>query len=311
MMIINNTYKKHVIKWLNEKKSYVKESTYANYSYIVYNYIIPYVGNYNVKKLNKKVFQDLILNLHEKSLSNKTIKDIIMVIKSSLRKVFEENKIKSFSLKLVYPKEKNIKTMNVLSKNEQHILMEYIIKNISDKNVGILLSLLCGLRIGEVCALKWENIDLENKIIHITKTIQRIYIKENNTILSKVVITNPKTIKSNRDIPINDFMYEKLINLRKNNNVFVLSGNAQYIEPRTYRNYFTKILKSLNLRHFKYHSLRHTFASNLISLKIDYKTVSELLGHSNISLTLNLYVHPSNQDKLECIDILTKNIMYK
>lgn len=310
-MIINNTYKKHVIKWLNEKKSYVKESTYANYSYIVYNYIIPYVGNYNVKKLNKKVFQDLILNLHEKSLSNKTIKDIIMVIKSSLRKVFEENKIKSFSLKLVYPKEKNIKTMNVLSKNEQHILMEYIIKNINDKNVGILLSLLCGLRIGEVCALKWENIDLENKIIHITKTIQRIYIKENNTILSKVVITNPKTIKSNRDIPINDFMYEKLINLRKNNNVFVLSGNAQYIEPRTYRNYFTKILKSLNLRHFKYHSLRHTFASNLISLKIDYKTVSELLGHSNISLTLNLYVHPSNQDKLECIDILTKNIMYK
>lgn len=310
-MIINNTYKKHVIKWLNEKKSYVKESTYANYSYIVYNYIIPYVGNYNVKKLNKKVFQDLILNLHEKSLSNKTIKDIIMVIKSSLRKVFEENKIKSFSLKLVYPKEKNIKTMNVLSKNEQHILMEYIIKNISDKNVGILLSLLCGLRIGEVCALKWENIDLENKIIHITKTIQRIYIKENNTILSKVVITNPKTIKSNRDIPINDFMYEKLINLRKNNNVFVLSGNAQYIEPRTYRNYFTKILKSLNLRHFKYHALRHTFASNLISLKIDYKTVSELLGHSNISLTLNLYVHPSNQDKLECIDILTKNIMYK
>lgn len=310
-MIINNTYKKHVIKWLNEKKSYVKESTYANYSYIVYNYIIPYVGNYNVKKLNKKVFQDLILNLHEKSLSNKTIKDIIMVIKSSLRKVFEENKIKSFSLKLVYPKEKNIKTMNVLSKNEQHILMEYIIKNISDKNVGILLSLLCGLRIGEVCALKWENIDLENKIIHITKTIQRIYIKENNTILSKVVITNPKTIKSNRDIPINDFMYEKLINLRKNNNVFVLSGNAQYIEPRTYRNYFTKILKSLNLRHFKYHALRHTFASNLISLKIDYKTVSELLGHSNISLTLNLYVHPSNQDKLECIDILTQNIMYK
>ena len=310
-MIINNTYKKHVIKWLNEKKSYVKESTYANYSYIVYNYIIPYVGNYNVKKLNKMVFQDLILSLHEKSLSNKTIKDIIMVIKSSLRKVFEENKIKSFSLKLVYPKEKNIKIMNVLSKNEQHILMEYIIKNISDKNVGILLSLLCGLRIGEVCALKWENIDLENKIIHITKTIQRIYIKVNNTILSKVVITNPKTIKSNRDIPINDFMYEKLINLRKNNNVFVLSGNAQYIEPRTYRNYFTKILKSLNLRHFKYHALRHTFASNLISLKIDYKTVSELLGHSNISLTLNLYVHPSNQDKLECIEILTKNIMYK
>ena len=257
------------------------------------------------------MFQDLILNLHEKSLSNKTIKDIIMVIKSSLRKVFEENKIKSFSLKLVYPKEKNIKTMNVLSKNEQHILMEYIIKNISDKNVGILLSLLCGLRIGEVCALKWENIDLENKIIHITKTIQRIYIKENNTILSKVVITNPKTIKTNRDIPINDFMYEKLINLRKNNNVFVLSGNAQYIEPRTYRNYFTKILKSLNLRHFKYHALRHTFASNLISLKIDYKTVSELLGHSNISLTINLYVHPSNQDKLDCIDILTQNIMYK
>ena len=173
------------------------------------------------------------------------------------------------------------------------------------------VSLLCGLRIGEVCALKWENIDLENKIIHITKTIQRIYIKENNTILSKVVITTPKTIKSNRDIPINDFIYEKLINLRKDGNVFVLSGNEQYIEPRTYRNYFTKIFKSLNLRHFKYHALRHTFASNCISFGTDYKTVSELLEHSNTSLTLNLYVHPSTQDKIKCVDLLAENMMFK
>lgn len=234
-----------------------------------------------------------------------------MVIKGSLRKAFNKNITECFSLKLDYPKEKNIKIMNVLSKNEQHILMEYVIKNINDKNIGILLSMLCGLRIGEVCALKWENIDLKNRLIHITKTIQRIYIKEKSIISSKVIIDTPKTIKSNRDIPINDFLYKILIKLRKNNSNFILTGNQKYIEPRVYRNHFSNILKKLNLNHFKYHSLRHTFASNLISLKIDYKTVSELLGHSNISLTLNLYVHPSIQDKLECIDMLTNNIMYK
>ena len=304
-------YENYAIKWLIDKKTYVKESTYANYSYIVYNYLIPNLGNYKLNELNNKLIQNLIIKFHENNLSNKTIKDIIMVLKSSLNRAFNENIIKKFSLNFSYPNNINIKSLYVLSKNEQYILMEYALNGIDEKNLGILISLFCGLRIGEVCALQWKDIDFENRMIHITKTLQRIFIKEKNKTTSKIIITSPKTLKANRDIPITKVLFEKLKKMKNKNDYYILTGNLNYIEPRVYRSYFSKVLKSLDIAHFKYHCLRHTFASNCISLGTDYKTVSELLGHSNISLTLNLYVHPSVQDKIKCVDLLAKNMMYK
>lgn len=304
-------YENYAVKWLIDKKTYVKESTYANYSYIVYNYLIPNLGNYKLNELNNKLIQNLIIKFHENNLSNKTIKDIIMVLKSSLNRAFNENIIKKFSLNFSYPNNINIKSLYVLSKNEQYILMEYALNGIDEKNLGILISLFCGLRIGEVCALQWKDIDFENRMIRITKTLQRIFIKEKNKTTSKIIITSPKTLKANRDIPITKVLFEKLKKMKNKNDYYILTGNLNYIEPRVYRSYFSKVLKSLDIAHFKYHCLRHTFASNCISLGTDYKTVSELLGHSNISLTLNLYVHPSVQDKIKCVDLLAKNMMYK
>ena len=149
MLIGKIKYERYIISWLNDKKLYVKESTYANYSFIVYNYIIPEIGYYNLKQLNNSLLQHLVVKLYEKNLSIKTIKDIIMVIKSSLIKAFDDNKVK-----LNYPKEKNIKKVNVLSRIEQHILMEYVLNNNDAKNLGILITMYCGLRIGEICALK-------------------------------------------------------------------------------------------------------------------------------------------------------------
>lgn len=304
-------YENYAIEWLIDKKTYVKESTYANYAYIVYNYLIPNLGNYKLNELNNKMIQNLIIKFHENNLSNKTIKDIIMVLKVSLNSAFNENVIKKFSLSFSYPNNINVKSLYVLSKNEQYILMEYALNGIDDKNLGILISLFCGLRIGEVCALKWKDIDFENKMIHITKTLQRIFLKEKNKTISKIIITSPKTLKANRDIPITKVLFEKLKKMKKKDDYYILTGNLNYIEPRVYRSYFSRVLKNLNIEHFKYHCLRHTFASNCISLGTDYKTVSELLGHSNISLTLNLYVHPSVQDKIKCVDLLAKNMMYK
>lgn len=311
MLIGKIKYERYIISWLNDKKLYVKESTYANYSFIVYNYIIPEIGYYNLKQLNNSLLQHLVVKLYEKNLSIKTIKDIIMVIKSSLIKAFDDNKVKKFSLKLNYPKEKNIKKVNVLSRIEQHILMEYVLNNNDAKNLGILITMYCGLRTGEICALKWKDIDMDNKIIYVNKTLQRIFLRNEKRSESKVIITTPKSKKSCRDIPINDALYKTLIKNKKKDDYYVLSGNLKYIEPRVYRIYFSNLLKKLKLKHFNYHSLRHTFASTCISLGIDYKTVSELLGHSTIALTLNLYVHPSLQDKIKCTDAIAKNLMYK
>lgn len=153
-----------------------------------------------------------------------------------------------------------------------------------------------------------EDIDFDKKIIKINKTLQRIYIKDKNKSSSKVIITNPKTINSSRIIPLNNDLINILNNEKSNNNYYILTNSIKYIEPRSYRYYFNNLLKKLNIKHFNFHSLRHTFATNCISLGIDYKIVSELLGHSNINTTLNLYVHPRIEDKRKCIDLIYNNV---
>lgn len=311
MLIIKKIkYKDYLYEWLINKKSFIKESTYANYSNIVFSYITPKLGNYYLNELNNKIIQDYILYLHNtKNLSVKTIKDIIMIVKESIKCAVNNNVIKSFDLKFSYPKNNITNHMYVLTKREQNILMEYVLNNINNKSIGILMSLLLGIRIGELCALKWEDIDFKRKILHVNKTVQRIYIKDINNNISKVIISLPKTNNSNRDIPINKELLDILKTLKTNKEDYVLTRNNKNTEPRVYRSYFNTILKKNNIKHIKFHSLRHTFATNCISLGIDYKTVSELLGHSNINTTLNLYVHPRLSQKKKCISKLYKNVI--
>ena len=308
MVIKKYKYEKYLYKWLLNKRKFVKESTYANYSNIVFKYIIPYIGNYYINSINHDILQNYIFILSDNNLSNKTIKDIMLIVKSTIKQLFYDNKIKIFNLKFYYPKDNKNKKMYVLSKNEQNKLMEYILNNINNKNIGILLSLMLGLRIGEVCALKYSDIDFKRNIIHINKTLQRIYIKENKKSYTKIIITEPKSINSIRDIPVNENIIKILKKFNKSKDYYILTNNNKYIEPRVYRSYFNNLLKKLNINHFSFHSLRHTFATNCISLNIDYKTVSELLGHSNINITLNLYVHPNISQKRKCINMIYKNI---
>ena len=133
-----------------------------------------------------------------------------------------------------------------------------------------------------------------------------MYIKDKDKNISKVIITTPKTKNANREIPINKDFMEVLKPLKTDKDNYILSNNDKYIEPRTYRKYFNKKLKELKIKHFNFHSLRHTFATNCISLGCDYKTVSELLGHANVNITLNLYVHPRYSQKKKCIDLVSK-----
>lgn len=306
MIIKKQKYKDYMINWIEEKRNFIKESTYANYSNLLYNYILPNVGDYKLKELNYKIIQDMILKLFSNGngLSIKTIKDIVTLINSSLRSAFNDYKLKQFNLRFNYPKELSIRKMQLLSKEEQNILLDYILNNISEKNIGILISLLYGLRIGEICALKWCDIDFKSNLIHVNKTIQRIYIKQNKGSISKIIITVPKTKNAIRDIPISDKFAVILSKMQKDENNYIITGNNNYVEPRSYRNYFSNLLKKLNFKNFKFHSLRHTFATNCIELGTNYKTVSELLGHSNINTTLNLYVHPSFSEKKNCINNL-------
>lgn len=306
-------YKDWIYEWLIEKKEYIKESTYANYSNNVFNHIIPNLGNYYLNDINHKIIQDFLLNLSKTGkkdgsggLAEKTIKDITIIVKGSLKKAINEERMKHIVLSFNYPKSQEEKKIYILTKREQNKITDYVLNNLSTRNIGILISLYSGIRIGELCALKWEDIDLKKGIIYIRKTIQRIYIKDKYNNVSKIILTTPKTKNANREIPVNKNFLEILKKVKANKEDYILTGNKEYIEPRTYRKYFNKVLDKININHFNFHSLRHTFATNCISLGVDYKTVSELLGHANVNITLNLYVHPRLSQKKKCIDLICK-----
>ncbi len=306
-------YKDWIYTWLLEKKDYIKESTYANYSNNIFNHIIPKLGNYYLNELNHKVIQDFLLELSKNGrkdntggLAEKTIKDITIIIKGSIKKGINEDKIKHIELTFNYPKDNKENKLYVLTKREQNKITNYVLENINSRNIGLLISLYSGIRIGELCALRWEDVDFKKNCLTINKTIQRVYIKDKNKNISKVIITTPKTKNANREIPINKDFLEILKKVKSEKKNYILTGNEKYIEPRTYRKYFNKILDELKIKHFNFHSLRHTFATNCISLGVDYKTVSELLGHANVNITLNLYVHPRYSQKKKCIDLVCK-----
>ena len=306
-------YKDWIYTWLLEKKDYIKESTYANYSNNIFNHIIPKLGNYYLNELNHKVIQDFLLELSKNGrkdntggLAEKTIKDITIIIKGSIKKGINEDKIKHIELTFNYPKDNKENKLYVLTKREQSKITNYVLENINSRNIGLLISLYSGIRIGELCALRWEDVDFKKNSLTINKTIQRVYIKDKNKNISKVIITTPKTKNANREIPINKDFLEILKKVKSEKKNYILTGNEKYIEPRTYRKYFNKVLDELKIKHFNFHSLRHTFATNCISLGVDYKTVSELLGHANVNITLNLYVHPRYSQKKKCIDLVCK-----
>lgn len=156
-----------------------------------------------------------------------------------------------------------------------------------------------GIRIGEICALKFEDISLSDKIIHIDKTVQRVQnFNETSPQKTSVIITLPKSPKSIRDIPIPNF----IINIIKENfecspNAFLLSGNTSFIEPRTLENRFNSILKQCDIENVNFHVLRHTFATHSVEVGFETKSLSEILGHSSVNITLNRYVHTSMQLK--------------
>ena len=306
-------YSDWIYEWLIDKKEYIKESTYANYSNNIFNHIIPKLGNIYIQDLNHKTIQDFLLNLFKSGrkdgsggLSEKTIKDITIIIKGSLRKAINEEKIRHFELTFNYPKDNKDSKIYILSKHEQNKLTNYVLENLTNRNIGLLISLYSGLRIGELCALQWNDIDFKKNILSVNKTIQRVYIKDKDNNISKVIITTPKTKNANREIPINKEFLELLKKLKTKGNDYIITGSSKYLEPRTYRKYFNKVLKQVKIKQFNFHSLRHTFATNCISLGVDYKTVSELLGHANVNITLNLYVHPRLSQKKKCIDMICK-----
>ena len=312
----NYLFEECMYQWLESRKPFVKESTYANYSLAAVNHIVPALGKYDIREVKEDVLQNLVLEWtrigrvdRPGGLSIKTIKDLTMIIKSIIKFGNKTLDVMLPDFNLQYPKKINSKGLKVatLSDGEYIKVMETVERKLSSRTIGIAIALHTGIRIGELCAVKWEDVDLENNQIRITQTLQRIFGKNTEGQgYSKVVSTDAKTEHSIRNIPISSKLKELLEKTYcSNSSAYVLTNTKKYVEPRNYRIYFYKFLKNNNLRKINFHGLRHTFATRLIEKGVDYKTVSELLGHANVTTTMNLYVHPSMEAKrkaVECIN---------
>ena len=294
--------------WKEEKRQFVKKSTFAAYSLIVETHLQPAFGN--LTAVTEKDVQDFVLQKLNGGLSQKTIKDMLIVLRMILKFGAKKNYCVYAPIDVIFPTDRERQELEVLSIANQKKIMRFVEDNFTFRNLGIFICLSTGIRIGEICALTWDDIDIENGVIHIRKTIQRIYVKENGIKKTELLIDTPKTATSMRDIPMIKDLYEILKPLKKvvNNDYFVLTNEATPTEPRTYRNYYKKLLDKLGIPPIKFHGLRHSFATRCIESKCDYKTVSVILGHSNISTTLNLYVHPNYEQKKKCIDKMFRKI---
>lgn len=297
-------------QWIDYKRRQVKESTMCAYLLSVKNHLLPSFNGRNIETITRKDLQNFIYDHIDAGLSPKSCKDIVIVMKMIMNYASEEMDIPVHTVKkLTYPtaNKEGRKTLQRYTSEEYRKIVSYAIENPSSKNLGIAMTISSGMRIGEICALQWQDVDIENKLIHINKTIERIYYeKDNGKMHTKLIFSTPKTISAKRSIPILKELFpmvKKFAALYKPE-YFVCSCNEKPIEPRTYRNYYTEyILKKAKLSHLtNFHGMRHTFASLMIESKVDPKTVSSILGHSDISTTLDLYVHPTEENKRNSIN---------
>jgi integrase len=294
--------------WKIDKKQYVKRSSFSAYMLLLENHLIPvFGGKYDIEETEVQAFVHKKL---EQGLSQKTVKDILIVLKMVLKFAVKNKWLEHRQLDIQFPTERAKQSIEVLSRNHQKKVMEHIQEHFTFRNIGVYICLCSGMRIGEICALTWDDIDTDNGIININRTIQRIYTIEGDIRKTEVILDTPKTKNSIREVPMTKELLKMLKPIKKivNPSFFVLTNEAKATEPRTYRAYYKSLMQALQLPELKFHGLRHSFATRCIESKCDYKTVSVLLGHSNISTTLNLYVHPNLEQKKKAIDQMLRGL---
>lgn len=307
--MIHKTIREIAAAWKEYKRPYVKQSTMAAYVLILENHILPTFGEDN--SLPEQSVQAFVLHKIESGLSTKSVKDILIVLKMVMKFGVKKEWMTYYEWDIKYPPSSENKVLDVLSVTNHRKILNHIQSHFTFMGLGIYISLSTGLRIGEICALKWSDINVTDGILTVNRTIERIYIIEGEKKHTELVMNTPKTKNSCREIPMNKELLGMLKPLKKvvNDDYYILTNDERPTEPRTYRNYYKRLMEKLDIPKLKYHGLRHSFATRCIEVGCDYKTVSVLLGHSNISTTLNLYVHPNMEQKKRCIDKVFKSLV--
>lgn len=280
----------------------IKQSTKTVYQSYFNKHIKTGIGKVKLKRLNADILQGCVDKLSGE-LAPRSVHTIFAMLKSCLQSAYEHRLIADIYSHIRLPKIPKA-AIDILSKEQQKRLEDAVLASGDDKNIGILLCLYTGMRIGELCALKWENVDFDKSILRIRSTLYRVKIRDGKT-KTKVIDTPPKSPSAVRDIPIPEFLKARLLSM-KNETGYVINNNGKYIEPAVYSRRLKRLLKKSELPDIRYHDLRHTFAGRALEIGMDVKTLSELLGHASVSTTLNLYGHSLPEHKQHEIERLAQ-----
>lgn len=292
-------------EWLRTKRLSVKESTYIRYRNTIENHIKPDLGKYPICKISTSLMEQFVAHKLQDGrkdgkggLSPKSMSDIMVIIKESFKYAQSYGVIVICSFDRISFK-KNAQEMRVLSLLEEQRLLSVLFKDFDRYKLGVFICLYTGIRIGELCALQWKNISFSENVIKIEHTMQRLQSEDLNTLQkTRIIVTEPKSYAALRTIPLPEFVIDVIKPFVGTPNTYVLSGECKtFIEPRTMQNRFKTYLVEGQINDANFHSLRHTFATRCVEAGFDVKTLSEILGHSSVKITLDKYVHSSMQLK--------------
>ncbi len=280
----------------------VKESTLANYDMKTVKHLLPEFGDRHICSIKKEDIYAFIRRKQQSGLSPRYVSDLLVLLKTIFKFAANTYAVAdpAKSVRIVRKKAAPILLLDTL---QQDKLYSYLAAHRDLTTLGIALSAGTGIRIGELCALQWGDIDFQKRTLTVRKTIQRIRCRDGGR-RTKIIITSPKSDSSRREIPVPDFLLAMLRDFRSREEDFVLSGSEKPVEPRTMQYRFGRILKNADLPSVHFHALRHIFASACVRLGFDVKALSELLGHSGVEITLNSYVHSSLEQKRKYMDLV-------
>ncbi|MDE6875566.1 MAG: site-specific integrase [Lachnospiraceae bacterium] len=300
--------------WLSDIRINVKESTYTRYYRIVNKYLLPMIDKQRLDKMDQGYLNGLTANLLLRggtggtALAPKTVTDILCVLKSILKYGTENGVVCPDGNRLRYPPKKG-KAAKILTDDNRIRIERQLLNSDDTVSLGILFTLFTGVRIGELCGLRWGDVDFPNATVSISRTVERIdNLEPGAKGKTKVVLSEPKTECSVRVIPLPGFLLEYMERQRCGADCYLLTGKRKHTEPHQYYVRYQKYLARNKIDRHTFHTLRHTFATRCVEMGFDTKSLSEILGHSSITTTLSVYVHPSMQQKKAQMEKLTPHI---
>ncbi len=301
------TFDQLLDEWRSDIRLTIRDSSYFLYNTMIGQHLQPYFGKMEITLIDDLVIQAFIHTKVQEGLSTAYLQSIITLLRSILKFAYRKHRIAMPPLSVSCPRAAK-KAPNIFSPEELARLETFLEEKDDDFCFGLLLCMFTGIRIGELSGLKWEDYDRPAEQIWILRTVYRMknekYDAVHETAKTTLHIGLPKTASSTRNIPLPHFLLERAHRHQKSEDRFILTGTPQCMEPRCIQKKYRRVLEQCGLRYLNFHALRHNFATLAVQKGMDYKTLAELLGHSSINTTMNIYVHSSLERKRECIDLL-------